>query len=183
MGVLLAIPWVGSTAATPYGWQPGAPDLLPDDYSHSMCFFNVPTGNDQSRWLAAMAYLDDATSMTDLAQSCLTTTDIVAVYQTPIAPFPGSRGVTQCTTWINTFVCGQMRVTVDIWQIGLEATDPTNHDLNIHKTVRHEIGHTTGLSHHIGGADAMISGAVATNWSFLAYTAHDIHHINCLCTD
>ena len=175
---------VSEVSATPYGWAPGGPNMLPDSTGHSFCYYNIPAGTDRARMVDAMEYLDSATNMYDVyTASCFTSTDVVFVYQTPI-PIPGignARGFTDCRSFVNNFFCDQARVSIDIWQIGLEATDPTNHEMNIGKTVRHEVGHTVGLSHHPPGTDAMSSGAVPSNWSFFWYTAHDIIHINCVC--
>mgnify|MGYP001302668969 CR=1 FL=1 len=174
-------------SGTPFGVDPGGPGYLPDSQDHWFCFDgSSPTGTEANRFYSGMEYLDSSTLMYDVASSyCGSATDVIFRYQSPLAEAPGARGYAPCrvrTGYANLF-CEQGDVIVDVPQIWLDAGgwsgDPNTFELNIHKTVRHEIGHTAGLGHS-SGVHALESGHVPYNWGYLAYLAHDICHINTL---
>ena len=71
----------------------------------------------------------------------------------------------------------------------LAATPPgwglQNTDLNIHKTIRHELGHTVGFDHTYpydwtthSTWGAMVSGWVPTSLNYLAWMQHQVDHLN-----
>ncbi len=178
-----------NAGASPYGFDAGAPEYLPDSQDHWFCYDQTVPSGDRPRYASAMDYLDLATSMYDqYATSCGTSTDIVFAHNSPICVpdfgCSGIRGYTPCDRWIGAYgLCDKFIVYVDPLYIFTKSGGfngpPGLFDNNFAATIRHEIGHTGGLSHHTGGnADAMISGQVSTSWAYLGYASHDICHIN-----
>ncbi|MGB6059946.1 MAG: hypothetical protein WBF71_16945, partial [Microthrixaceae bacterium] len=77
--------------------------------------------------------------------------------------------------------CDSFRITVDITTIffqgtgsGTDFTD--NVTANIHKTVRHEIGHTFGIPH--GNNDVMTSGPVPTQLQWVVMSLSNLADVN-----
>ena len=99
------------------------------------------------------------------------------------------RGSSVCIVWANRN--GQIcdRAEVDIFPSVIFVANggfngsSAQFDLNLHKTIRHEVGHTVGLDHYAQNpptvpASAMVSGAVPYDFSYTKYIGHEICHIN-----
>lgn len=167
-------------SSTPYGWDPGAPQVLPDSTDHWFCFDSNVNAGERQRFRDAMQYLDSATAMYDVETgTCGSATDIIYRYSTPIPGFPGARGYDQCTvhTGYLGLLCDQNVVWVDYLQVLSESDGTHPFEINLHKTIRHETGHTAGLSHHDTAVDAMRSGPIPFDWGYFSYSTHDICHI------
>jgi hypothetical protein len=117
--------------------------------------------------------------------TCGTATDIVYFEVTPI-PIPGqgnARGLTTCNSYTGPFglLCDQFWVQVDPVEVFIEnggfSGSSSQLNTNLHKTIRHETGHTAGLGHSTG-IDAMVSGPVPDTFSYVLYSGHDVCHIN-----
>lgn len=83
--------------------------------------------------------------------------------------------------------CDQFWVVVDPAVIAYRTTLCGLNDYdNLTKTIRHELGHTTGLDHGSTvplcvvppGDDAMVSGVVPSSLIYYSYDAHHRGHIN-----
>lgn len=182
----LVMATAGSAGA--WGLMPRRWEWRPDDWAHSWCMANVPASN-QPRYSQAMASLDAWTNMSTSSQPCSSSTDVVFIEQ-PIGGF--TRGITACTAPVavspSLSRCQSHWSTIDVNQI-LADTPPgqslANVDLNIHKTIRHELGHTVGFD-HTGQSDwtthstwgAMVSGWVPTSLNYLAWMQHQVDHLN-----
>lgn len=179
--------------ADPYAYP--NPGFWRDNDFHDYCYHSsVPSGSDRTRINESMSYLDDRTVITDdLDLSCGTDTDVMWIYQDD--QFYGS---TYCVTWANYIykVCDAFWITINP---GLHLTSTaacgdgyTEYNINMIMTVRHELGHSVGLS-HLGssgfsctaapaGSDAMTSdwlGYQSLNWT--DYNNHHKAHIDCNC--
>lgn len=132
---------------------------------------------------SAMAYLDSATDMSDSSEACQASTDVW--FDSTNLPSP-TRGQNTCVT-LNGSVCTSADVLVDENQID---SDEGSFDHNLNKTLRHEVGHSVGLSHYAGTAenpeespvagtdDSMIGGGVDDDGLWITYTQHHRDHIN-----
>lgn len=188
---LLAIPGPAPAAADPFGWEPGAPNLLADSLDHWYCTPAIAESN-RTHYNSAMAHLDAATDLYDVnsGDSCGSSTD-VAFIETDLN---GPLGRAQCVSAVpNTLLCDSAWVLVDNaehWSTaaycGSSAAELTG---NFIITTRHELGHTVGLSHTppiaptCGGAilgnDPMTSDWVRNQpLSIFNYNLHHIGHVN-----
>lgn len=71
----------------------------------------------------------------------------------------------------------------------INAAIADNYDLNVRKTLGHELGHTVGLSHNSGAASATCSSSTASGsddsmrsgWvgTSLLYLTYNSHHVDC----
>jgi hypothetical protein len=139
-----------------------------------------------------MSHLDDATDMYDVeAGSCGSSTDVVWVYA-GIAD--GVRGIANCAVWLAYAVCDQFWVRIDNvlhFYYTLECGgDGSIFELNMVQAVRHELGHTAGLSHVVdedplcgppnpAADDAMGSDFVAfPTFEYVDYNSHHVAHID-----
>lgn len=185
--LLAAIAQVGllhgaqSVAADDYGYNGNDGIRFADSADHWYCFTSsVPAGTERNRITGSMQFLDDVTDMYDVAASgCGASTDVAWFHQTPIPEVPGARGMALCVTHSAWGVCDQFWAKVDGVQIFSEANGAANFDVNMAKTIRHELGHTTGLRHGSSTSlRAMVSGPVPTDLYYTTYSAHHIGHIN-----
>ncbi len=174
------IPGFGTdrAAASPF------PLRLADSLTHDFCFdASVPASPsvERQRMRDALSYLDDATDFSDLdgGTSCTSTRDVVFFYQSVILNDPNVRGYAPCWTWINSWVCGQAWVIVSPVAISAQSYGygQLNYEINMVKTIRHEVGHTVGLFHDYAD-DCMISGRVPDDFKYMVYNSHNIAHIN-----
>lgn len=185
----------GTAAADPYG-SPN-PGLYPDSKDHWFCFDASVPASERPRISASMSYLDDRTNMYDVyTASCGTSTDVVWVYGSPIIVDGYSYyGYTTCAVWVYEpwGVCDQFWVLVDqplhFARTVACGSSGTVYDLNLITTIRHELGHTAGLSHAAytgppcdyqpGGNDAMTSDFYAfVTYDYVDYNGHHRDHIN-----
>lgn len=168
---------LGTASATPYGWDSGAPQILPDSTDHWFCFDSNVNSSERGRFRDAMEYLDSASLMYDVETgTCGTSTDIIYQYATPIPAAPGARGYDSCelrTGYLN-LQCDRNPIYIDYSQILSESDASHPFETNIHKTIRHETGHSVGFSHHSTYVDAMRSGPVVFDWGYYSYSLHDI---------
>lgn len=176
----------GSTArADPFGYP--NPGFYRDSSDHWFCFnSSVPAGTDRQRIRDSMSYLDDTTVMWDVETStCGTSTDVVWVY----GGAGGTPGVTTCVRWLAYAACDQFWVEINqplhYTTTGQCGGGATMYDINMIQTVRHELGHTTGLSHldpdlslctGYAGDDAMTSDFIG--YITLDFTDYNTHHRN-----
>ncbi len=175
--------WGGGTTvlADPYGWP--NPGYTPDGYDHGDCYSSVPSA-DQFYMAEAMEYLDSRTNLYNYHSStCGDSTDVVWVP----SDLPGSRGAAVCARWASYEyrVCDQFWLQYDTAQIYSETltynTDGDNGGnfyANFRKTLRHELGHSVGLSHSNDRGDAMETGWVPTQLRYVTYDDHHRDHIN-----
>src|SRR5262245_39450329 len=144
-----------------------------------------------------MAYIDDVTDHYDVyTPTCGSATDTVYHYESPIELAPGSYGHAPCTTttgWLGLF-CERSDVRIDTVALFLEngglSGDPGRLDYNLHFLVRHETGHNFGFGHNYDfeypclPENPMIAGdcgfPLTYDLDFLAYTLHDVLHLNAL---
>jgi hypothetical protein len=171
-----------TATADPFGVEPGAPGYVSDGADHWFCF--SATIPDQVPYNDAMENLDWSTDMYDVpTPSCGPATDIV-FWRNDSLSYGGFlvRGEALCTTWLIFAFCDQFAVTINYAAIQADTIaaggDLLNLVINLHKTIRHEIGHTPGLSHDPAVVDAMRSGWVPSDWAFLGYNQHHIDHVN-----
>jgi Peptidase M66 len=176
---------VGSlpTGASPYGADPGGVGYYPDSTDHWYCFDSSVPGANRARYDSAMANVDAQTVMYDVvAGSCGYSTDVKYYEANPI-PFvdPNTRGWAPCHHTVIYAFCDQVLVFVNPAQIWIEnggfGGDATQFEVNYHKTIRHETGHSIGLGHW-NGVHAMESGHVPINYGYIFYNAHDVCHVN-----
>ena len=98
-------------------------------------------------------------------------------------------GLGACDTWW--VIINNYGVLVDTGTCAAPPDQQANFDVNLIKTIRHEIGHTTGLTHgppgscsgpgirsNAGGADSMAGGWVPTDLLYCTYNSHHIGHVN-----
>lgn len=174
-----------SAAADAFGYP--TPGFVADGADHWYCFGAVSDGGQQTVISSSMSYLDDRTDMYDgYASSCSSATDIVWV----AADLGDARGRTTCVNWASWGVCDQYWLAFDpaiiLQESAICSTNPgESYQVNLIKSVRHELGHSTGLSHPgtpVGcagaGSDAMRSGWVPTSLAWTAYNDHHRDHIN-----
>jgi hypothetical protein len=191
-------------SADPFGYP--NPGQIADGADHWFCHTPSIAG-DETRIADAMTILDAQTDMYDAfaGSTCGTSTDVVWVRDDGLtdAIFGGSgsvslRGATLCVRWATWGVCDQAWVIYNRLEMFYNTVNNTsgadvgpNYDVNVRKTLGHELGHTAGLSHNNGAdaapcgsplpgpADPMRSSWVVTNTVFHWYNAHHIDcHIN-----
>lgn len=120
-----------------------------------------------------MSLLDDTTVMYDqYTGTCGTATDVVWVRDDAHADPYGNpvRGANYCVRWSYWSVCDQYWTVVNQLEIFYNSATYSpgsdlgaNFEINMIKTIRHELGHSAGVSHSPTTSDAMRSGWVSTN--------------------
>jgi hypothetical protein len=191
---LVVVPSVDSSA-DPFGWEPGGTGLLADSRDHWYCTTSSVSAGSRHYYVEAMAYLDDRTVMSDhdSGSSCTSLTDVVFIIDNTW----GSLGQTMCVAPVSpgSLRCEQMWIIVNDtahFQITATCNDtPDEMMVNYMMTVRHEIGHTTGLSHTsanggslcgppYNGNDTMTSDWVTAGapLTFITYNDHHKNHID-----
>lgn len=169
-------------ASDPFGYP--NPGYYADNKEHTFCYYGVPSA-DQFYVTEAMQYLDSVTSMYDTYMSgCTNNTDVLFIPGMDPA-YAGSRGLADCVLWTSAanHICNQYYVYYDNGAIYNDSVrcEPANVGdnfyANFRKTLRHEIGHTTGLSHRAKPSacayqtgDAMVSAWIQTHLQFMAYS-------------
>jgi hypothetical protein len=197
VGLCLLVVLAGTFAANPawsdpYGYP--NPGFVHDGPDHYYCFHSsVPAGLDRSRINDSMNYLDSVTEIVEhLVLSCGTSTDLMWLYSSVAA-----LGRTTCVKWANELyhVCDAYWVEVNpsahLQFTALCAGGESEYEVNMILTVRHELGHTVGLSHDdpippdcglpINGNDAMVSDWVPVSLEWLDYNNHHRKHVDCVC--
>lgn len=143
-----------------------------------------------------MEYLDSVTDLWDTqssssGSSCGSATDIVFIYGNN-PTYPTARGAAQCISWVyQPFgICQQSWVWVSTPNIFTDTLNNggngQNYEINVIKTIRHEVGHTVGTNHDIWNIYTIptslmgctVSGWVPTNLVWALYSAHVISDIN-----
>jgi hypothetical protein len=166
-------------------------DRVADGPDHWYCFYNIAAG-DQAVYHSAMQYLDDATSMYRIyTPSCGTSTDIWFIDNPNIDP--QYNAITVCVATIGA------SKTCDAWWVGVDYGNlyassifwpgyfmPYN--VGLVWMARHEIGHTTGLSHSSSSAPYGANNAMywayppdagGFNYIWGLYSPHDVNcHLN-----
>lgn len=180
-------------SADAYGYP--NPGYVHDSLDHWYCFDSTFVNN-RAYVNDAMGYLDATTNLYDVyTPTCGTSTDAVWIN----VDLGGPLGYTPCVRWVNqaTHVCDQFWVIIDEaahWDAVAYCGGDANQLVgNYVISVRHELGHTAGLSHFAPyGAicgdvnplanDAMVSDWVTGNpWPYVVYSTHHIGHVNCKC--
>ena len=177
---VVAVPSTAITYADPFGYPD--PGYVADSMDHEYCLNYVPSG-DQSYAISAMEYLDNRTDLYDqYFASCGAATDAVWI-STDLEP--GYRGLAPCAVWYNEVwkICDQVWLLYDYAEIYSNTIsnggDGDNYFLNLQKTMRHELGHSVGLSHSATVDDCMRSGWVGTYLQFVSYNDHHTYdHLN-----
>ena len=156
-----------------------------------------------------MNYLDTTTDMWDVqtgnnGSTCATSTDVVFIYQSPIQ-WPGgagARGEAPCYRWLSGATCDQVWLFLDVGAISSDTSQhfniqspdhQPNYEVNLIKTIRHEIGHSAALAHsgvlcnysncssvQPDYVDSMVSGWVPTDLLWTTYNQHHRDEINFL---
>jgi hypothetical protein len=183
-----------NVGATPYGYP--NPGYVYDGLDHGFCFDSTFSSTDFV--YSAMQYLDDNSNLYDqYTSTCGSSTDIVwaaADYD------PDGIAATYCWTWgdFANHVCDQFVVVVNDanhWRLTAECGGDANQlTSNYTITIRHELGHTVGLSHwsfwpgdcglpNTAAYDTMVSDWITGNpWPYFIYDAsHHVPEIHCKC--
>jgi hypothetical protein len=174
-----------SASADPFGGEPGGYPWRADSRDHWYCFHPSIPGGSQWVFHDAMANLDAQTVMWDrFASSCGSSTDIIYMDNPDLGY--GIAGAALCWTLApgSSSVCDQFWVALDPWEIA-NFWQPTYAPLDTHiqQNIRHETGHTTGLTHNGTPTSAMRSGLLPDlgfyNFVWMLYESpHHVDHIN-----
>lgn len=189
-GCLALLGWpAGGTqpaSADPFGYP--NPGYVADGADHWYCYTSAFDSTNRSRAAASMAYLDDTTDMYDVyaGATCGTSTDVVWIRDDAHADPYGDpvRGANYCVAWTYFSVCDQYWTVINQLQIYFETLTYApgdvgpNFEVNMVKTIRHELGHSAGLSHSPTAPDAMRSGWVDTNLVWCTYSQHHVGHVD-----
>jgi hypothetical protein len=174
--------------ADPFGGQAGGYPDVADGQDHWYCFHSSVAAGDQSRFHSAMQTLDSQTDLYDVyTATCGASTDIIFMSN----PNLTARGIAVCWTYISGNICDQFWVGYNTTVIAADVgANSAGFSINFNKTICHETGHTTGLSHGVindpegdsGGNDCMVSGDVYDagfyNFVWTAYSGHHVTHVN-----
>lgn len=191
--ILIAGVLVNHAPASAHGYGFSGTGLyLPDSADDWYCFYNnLP---DVQPYHDAEVYLDSATDMYRVyASTCGPSTDKMFLRNDALTDSAGNpvRGIAQCVS-ASTFVCDAFWVAVNYAEIWANTVahggDANNLNLNISKTIRHELGHAAGMWHTpVAGSqapcgadvtDTMVQGWVPTSFTYLVYNSHHICHVN-----
>ena len=118
----------------------------------------------------AMAYLDDTTDMADQLTTCEASGVDIEFQEFYLDNKRGDVGCVEMDPNDDT-VCRASVVRIDT------AAQGSPFDHNLDKTIRHEMGHTVGLTHG-GSDDAMKQGLVNGDNKWILFTQHHKDHIN-----
>lgn len=181
----------------------GPPIHYADGPDHWYCFSQGTTDpTHRSYATSAMGYLDARTHLYDVyaGASCGSATDVVWV-QTDLDQFgDGVFGYAPCASELSSTVCDQRWAMFDYVELfeRTVACGNSGEDFvaSVHKTVRHELGHSLGLRHGTlpsdheqcdypasdpaaGAADAMASGLGVSDLLLVSYNDHHVDvHLN-----
>lgn len=186
--------WLVPASADPYGYP--NPGYIYDSTDQYYCFDGTVAFGNIPEIQNAMEYLDDSTSVYDVySPACGTSTDQVWIEQN----LEGSYvfGYSPCARYKPLAVCDQAWVIYsppDHYEAAYACGGNVAYQGNLIVTMRHELGHTVGLSHAatvgtlcgpVNGyaVDAMVSDWIVGNtFAFLDYNSHHVDHINCRCS-
>lgn len=204
--VILAVGWLLFVSSAALGSGSASADTFPgtrlaDNAQHTFCFgatAAVPAA-DRPRYDQARTYLDVSTDLWDTVVGCNGATDVV--YSQP--DLPGTvRGRWTCLNVSSTNRCLHSTVQVDAVEIFLQtfAFYPSggqpfadNYSINVHKTIRHEVGHSIGTNNdglsfidmnnvfNAGWGDLRgytVSGWVPTDLLWTSISPHHRAHVN-----
>jgi len=191
LALILAVSVLSPAAvgADPFGGEAGGYPWRADSDDHWYCFYSNLTGSAQTPYRDAMAYLDSATDMYDVyTPTCGTSTDVMYLENPNLSAY----GIALCVRLVSgsSVVCdaywvatNQSLITSDV--LSLQAIPVSVAPVSVHigKTIRHETGHTAGLTHSPTTVSAMRSGILpdygAYNFVWWLYEPHHINdHIN-----
>lgn len=184
-GVVATLLPKSSVFADSYAIGPTSGGWKGDNATHTYCF-NGLDADSEANADAAMLHLDNNTDITQSCIACSESTD-ARIESKDLAG--NTRGDYSCRVTVVSGKCGSARVRIDE-----DAIDAQNGDFefNLDKTLRHELGHSVGLTHYSGdetfpavqeGAvtdtdDCMVSGPVNGDSQWVWYTTHRKDHIN-----
>lgn len=181
-GLALVCTGIPETAqADPFGGQPGGYPWRADGADHWYCFFNIPV-DQKYRYHQAMGALDTQTDMYDqYTGACRPSTDVYYVIDYNLQ----ARGRATCVALQpgSSTVCDAFWVAVNPLII-LANPGTAGPDISYNKTIAHETGHTTGLTHSDTTNSAMRSGPIPDLggfnfvWDVYDTTHHVPDHIN-----
>lgn len=178
VGILGALLVSDPAAADPFGGQPGGPPYRADGADHWYCFYNI-TGSERDPYNAAMEYLDSATDMYDVfTPTCGTSTDVMFLNNPNLDP--GVAGLTLCVAPLAAPVCDGFWIATDsqeyFWYLGPGSAP---FDVHVGQNIRHEVGHSVGLSHSDTTYSAMRSGVLPDLGGYnFVWGLYEAHHIN-----
>jgi hypothetical protein len=179
--VALGVP--SGAGADPFGGEAGGYPWRADSADHWYCYYNIAAGN-RGPYDAAMANLDSQTDMYDVyTPTCGASTDIMYLNNPNLGS--GVFGVALCVslqTGSNT-VCDAYWVATNLWEyVYFLGPGLAPADVHVNQDIRHETGHTAGLTHSNTSVSAMRSGLLPDlggyNFVWGLYEAHHVTHIN-----
>jgi hypothetical protein len=174
---------VAPASAEPFGGEPGGYPWRADSADHWYCFYNIAEGN-RGPYHGAMANLDSQTRMYDVfTPTCGAATDIMYLNNPNLGS--GVFGMALCMTLVpgSSTVCDAYWVATNNWEyVYWLGPGYAPADVHVNQNVRHETGHTAGLTHSNTTVSAMRSGMLPDlggyNFVWGAYTTHHIGHID-----
>jgi hypothetical protein len=180
LGVMALLLSAASPAgADPFGGEPGGFPYRADGADHWYCYYNI-SGADRAPYDAAMQYLDDATDMYDVyTPTCGPSTDIMFLNNPNLDP--GVVGLTLCVAPSSVpTVCDGYWIATDsqeyFWYLG---PGYAPYDVHVGQNIRHEVGHSVGLSHSTSTYSAMRSGLLPDLGGYnFVWGMYEAHHIN-----
>lgn len=183
---ILAVATSGSVTASadPYGGEPGGYSWIADSADHWYCFYVNLIGSARAPYHAAMQNLASQTDMYDVFTSnCGGSTDVMYLHNPDLGS--GVFGMAVCVS----LVPGSSTRCDAYWA----ATNNSEYsswlgpghaplDVHINQNIRHETGHTAGLTHSTTPVSAMRSGLLPDyggyNFVWGLYESHHVDHIN-----
>lgn len=169
-------------SADPFGSISADTGPAADSSLHTYCDGSLDPGEFDNA-VSAMNYLESSTDMSVAnAGNCQAATDVRFDIGNGLPA--NVRGRYTCLVWeTSPTVCDGGRVQTNVATLAAGA----DYENNLDKTIRHEVGHSVGLTHYKsanfpnppnGENDAMVSGAVDGDPLWTLYGNHHKDHIN-----